>query len=61
MSAFGAVPVDMVNGHIDFLISSSNKCIQSVPGFSFVICSKDKLNACKSKWDKFQIANCYNI
>jgi 2-aminoethylphosphonate-pyruvate transaminase len=47
MSAFGACPVDLVKGKIDFLISSSNKCIQGVPGFSFVICLKEKLLACK--------------
>ena len=34
---------------IDFLISSANKCIQGVPGFSFIICKKDALMACKGK------------
>ncbi|CAF0796581.1 unnamed protein product, partial [Brachionus calyciflorus] len=48
MSAFGAVPVDFKKGSIDFLVSSSNKCIQSVPGFSFVICSIKKLLSCKN-------------
>ncbi|RNA17325.1 2-aminoethylphosphonate--pyruvate transaminase [Brachionus plicatilis] len=48
MSAFGAVPVDIQKGFIDFLISSSNKCIQSVPGFSFVICSIKKLLSFKN-------------
>ena len=28
---------------IDFIISSANKCIQGVPGFSFIICRTDKL------------------
>ena len=37
----------MVNGNIDFLVGSSNKCIQSVPGFAFVICNKEKLHSCK--------------
>lgn len=49
MSAFGAVPVDFKQGSIDFLVSSSNKCIQSVPGFSFVICQREKLLSFKSK------------
>ena len=32
---------DPVKGwHIDFLISSANKCIQGVPGFSFIIANK---------------------
>lgn len=30
MSAFGAIPVDFKQGKIDFLVSSSNKCIESV-------------------------------
>ncbi len=37
MSSFGAVPIDFKESHIDFLISSSNKCIEGVPGFSFII------------------------
>lgn len=37
MSAFGAVPTDMAACHIDYLVSSANKCIEGVPGFSFVI------------------------
>ena len=38
----------MIGGNIDFLVGSSNKCIQSVPGFAFVICNKEKLLACKN-------------
>lgn len=37
MSSFGGIPLDMAQIHADFLISSSNKCIQGVPGFSFII------------------------
>ncbi len=37
MSSFGAIPVDLVAAHIDFLISSANKCIEGVPGFGFVL------------------------
>jgi len=48
MSAFGAIPVDFKQGQIDFLVSSSNKCIESVPGFSFAICKKDVLMRCKN-------------
>jgi len=48
MSSFGAVPIDMKAVDIDFLISSSNKCIEGVPGFSFVIFKTDTLNSCKS-------------
>jgi 2-aminoethylphosphonate-pyruvate transaminase len=47
MSSFGAVPVNIEKSKIDFLISSSNKCIEGVPGFSFVIAKKEKLLACE--------------
>ena len=37
MSSFGGIPMDIATLNIDVLISSSNKCIQGVPGFGFVI------------------------
>lgn len=43
MSSFGGIEIDMKACGIDFLISSANKCIQGVPGFSFIIAEKDKL------------------
>lgn len=47
MSSFGAVPIDMVGAHIDFLISSANKCIEGVPGFGFVLANRRALEAAK--------------
>lgn len=46
MSSFGAVPIDMKALDIDLLISSSNKCIEGVPGFSFVIAKIQTLESC---------------
>ncbi len=43
MSTFGAVPVDMADCGIDFLVSSANKCIEGVPGFAFVLANRDAL------------------
>ena len=37
MSSFGAVPIDLDACNIDYLVSSANKCIEGVPGFSFII------------------------
>ncbi|MGE3174424.1 MAG: 2-aminoethylphosphonate--pyruvate transaminase [Planctomycetota bacterium] len=37
MSAFGAVPVDLPALAVDALVSSSNKCIEGVPGFAFAL------------------------
>lgn len=45
MSSFGAYPIDLAACGIDYLISSSNKCIEGVPGFSFVLARKDSLLA----------------
>src|SRR5690606_37699882 len=45
MSSFGAVPIDFNAAHIDYLVSSANKCIEGVPGFGFVLARKDALNS----------------
>ena len=37
MSSFGGVDIPVEEWGIDFIISSANKCIQGVPGFSFII------------------------
>ncbi|MFS0868661.1 2-aminoethylphosphonate--pyruvate transaminase [Paenibacillus xylanilyticus] len=47
MSSFGGVPLDMEQLQIDYLISSSNKCIQGVPGFGFVLARISSLETCK--------------
>jgi len=49
MSSFGAVPVDFEGGGIDFLVSSANKCLEGVPGFTFVIARRDALLANEGK------------
>ena len=49
MSSFGGIDIDVNECEIDFLISSSNKCIQGVPGFSFIIANKELLIASKGK------------
>lgn len=47
MSGFGAIPVDMNRGGIDYLVSSSNKNIEGVPGFAFCIARRTELEKCK--------------
>ena len=47
MSSFGAIPIELENCGIDFLVSSPNKCLESVPGFCFVLCRRQKLLACE--------------
>lgn len=49
MSSFGGMDIPVADWGIDFLVSSANKCIQGVPGFSFIICRRDKLLASRGK------------
>lgn len=47
MSSFGAIPIEVAGWHIDYLVSSANKCLEGVPGFSFVFCRREALLACE--------------
>ncbi len=49
MSSFGGIDIDVKRLDIDFIISSANKCIQGVPGFSFIVCKREALEKCKGK------------
>lgn len=49
MSSFGGVKIDIDAIGIDFLISSSNKCIQGVPGFGYIIANTEKLKDTKGQ------------
>ena len=45
MSSFGGLPLDFEAAGIDYLISSANKCVEGVPGFSFVLARRAALLA----------------
>jgi 2-aminoethylphosphonate aminotransferase len=45
MSSYAGIPIDVEALGIDFLVSSSNKCIQGMAGLGFVICRRDRLDA----------------
>lgn len=49
MSSFGGVAMDMRSMQIDFLVSSSNKCIEGVPGFAFALCKRSELDKAKGQ------------
>ena len=49
MSSFAGVDIPVGELQLDFLISSANKCIQGVPGFSFIICRREALDQCEGK------------
>ncbi|MFT4716805.1 MAG: 2-aminoethylphosphonate-pyruvate transaminase [Paracoccaceae bacterium] len=47
MSAFGAVDLKVSDIRYEAMVSSSNKCIEGVPGFGFIIGRKTELEATK--------------
>jgi len=49
MSSFGGVPIDLSKLAIDYVISSPNKCLESVPGFAFVLTRREALEASKGR------------
>jgi 2-aminoethylphosphonate-pyruvate transaminase len=49
MSSFGALDINMVRDGIDVMVSSSNKCIEGIPGFSYVLVKKELLLAAQGQ------------
>lgn len=49
MSSFGGVDINIPACHIQFLVSSSNKCIEGIPGFAFIIAQRDALEKTKGQ------------
>ena len=47
MSSFGGIPLSMDSLGAHYLVASSNKCIQGVPGFAFVVAEREALAATK--------------
>jgi 2-aminoethylphosphonate aminotransferase len=43
ISSYAGVPIDLEKTPIDFIMSTSNKCIQGMPGLGFIICNKKKI------------------
>ncbi|ACM29275.1 2-aminoethylphosphonate--pyruvate transaminase [Rhizobium rhizogenes] len=43
MSSFGALPIDLTKLRIEALISSANKCLEGVPGLSFVLVDRNAI------------------
>jgi hypothetical protein len=46
MSAFGALPLDATKTRFDAVAASSNKCLEGVPGFGFILCREAALAEC---------------
>lgn len=43
MSSFGAIPINLAECGIDYLVTSANKCIEGVPGFGIILAKRDSL------------------
>ncbi|MCK9574529.1 MAG: 2-aminoethylphosphonate--pyruvate transaminase [Candidatus Pacearchaeota archaeon] len=54
MSTVGAYEIEMTKSNVDFLIGSSNKCIQGFAGIGFIIARREKLMELKG-----QARTCY--
>lgn len=47
VSAFGALPMDLASQpEMDAVVFTSNKCLESVPGFAFAVARMDRTEAC---------------
>lgn len=68
MSSYGAYPINLQKTPIDYIFSSSNKCIHGMPGLSFVVFHKDRIEELKtnqrvfyfdlfSQWENLQKKN----
>jgi 2-aminoethylphosphonate-pyruvate transaminase len=49
MSSFGAIPLNLAEAGIDYLISSANKCIEGVPGFAFILARREAMLATEGR------------
>lgn len=58
MSSFGGIPIQVAKLGIDFLISSANKCIQGIPGFSFILAKRTALKACGDETKSLSLDIC---
>jgi len=60
ISSFAGIPFSIKDYNIDFMISTSNKCIQGMPGIVFVICKKSALENTKDNQRKSFYLNLYS-
>ena len=55
ISSFGGIPVDLVGSGIDFMAATANKCLQGMPGVSFVLGRRKALE----KIGRYPPRSCY--
>ena len=47
ISSYAGIPIDLQETPVDFLMSTSNKCIQGMAGLAFIICRNEALKRLK--------------
>jgi 2-aminoethylphosphonate-pyruvate transaminase len=60
ISSFAGMPIDILESHADFLLSTSNKCIQGIAGIAFIICKKSALETIKNYEKRSYYLDLYN-
>ncbi len=60
ISSFAGIPIDIQDCQIDFMMSTSNKCIQGMAGIAFIICKKAELEKLKDYPSRSFYLNLYN-
>lgn len=60
ISSFAGIPIDIRKCRADFLLSTSNKCIQGMAGLAFVICKKSALEQLKNNPKRSYYLDLYN-
>lgn len=55
MSSFGALPIDMDALGVHYLVASSNKCLEGVPGLSLVVADRRLLEARRGRARSFSL------
>lgn len=48
ISSFAGLPINIAKDNIDVLLSTSNKCLQGMPGLAFVVCKKSTIEKTSS-------------
>lgn len=60
ISSFAGIPIDIKEYNIDFMMSTSNKCIQGMAGIAFAICKIIELEKIKKYPARSFYLNLYN-
>jgi 2-aminoethylphosphonate aminotransferase len=60
ISSYAGIPIDIRKTKADFLLSTSNKCIQGMAGLAFIICKKSALEAIKNYRKRSYYLDLYN-